>query len=877
MGIKMIEQTNDKQIFDYNIPGFINENNNVGNKSDDFEILQVLGIGGFSCVLKVKSKINSGIYAMKRVDMLSILNQQLDKKYFENEVLILQRLNNPYIIKCYKIFQESNILYFIMEFMNNGDLESFYEAKKALRKSIPEEKLWDIFYKSLYGLDYIHKNGLIHRDIKLQNLFIDDNLNIKIGDFNISVLQNVFSAQKFLNQNVVSSLLNNNTDAGTDGYKAPEIKFGNYNEKVDVYSMGISFFELAYGCKPYEKFPKERFYQQNKYSKELNNLIDKMIVINPKNRISSNDAYLIAKKYFIKKFLKNTAIEVILNCFYNFPNFTEYFSNNEYMEFLTDEKREIGTNVFNIIQSLKDNRKDDTDNGLYELRKIMTRSGLKNIKDNEEIDPGKFISFFIKKLNSELNEINNIVIDPNDKKQYLYFVNTHLFNKGEEENVFHEFNKIYNKRLLSLISRNFFSILKTERQCKKCNYIGFNYTMIHFIPINLDILNKKLNNLNNNNIKDLFTCLSKDHININKDKSIVCQKCKKVQEHIESKKFYHTAKNLIIIFDRGENYENQTFINYDEELILTGQEVERYMQLKYELIGIIEKYEINNQKKYISLVKKDNKWISNEGKICNFENTKNIGTVIALFYYCTNDDLILQPYFSDILMDNNNNFYDQNGNYSQINNINPLFNINYFNNNYIQQNNQNIMNNNGMQMNNMMNNMMNNNGMQMNMMNNMMNNNGMQMNMMNNNRMQMNMNNNMMNNNGMQMNMMNNMMNNNGIQINTNNNMMNNNGMQMNMNNNMMNNNGMQMNMNNNMMNNNGIQMNMNNNIMNNNGIINSTGSINSNMMMNSDEFINNNELINSNISINSGVGNNMNNNNLNNNIMGVNTFMHFN
>ena len=312
----MIEQTNDKQIFDYNIPGFINENNNVGNTSEDFEILQVLGGGGFSQVLKVKSKINSRIYAMKKVDMLNILmNQKLDKKYFENEVLILQRLNNPYIIKCHKIFQESNILYFIMEFMNNGDLESFNKAKIALRKSIPEEKLWDIFYKSLCGLDYIHKKGLIHRDIKLQNLFIDDNLNIKIGDFNISVLKNVFLAQKFLGQNVVISMLNNNTDAGTDGYKAPEIRFGNYNEKVDVYSMGVSFFELAYGCKPYEQYPKEKYYQQDKYSKELNNLINRMINTNPNNRISSNEAYLIAKKNFIKKFLKNTAIEATLNCF----------------------------------------------------------------------------------------------------------------------------------------------------------------------------------------------------------------------------------------------------------------------------------------------------------------------------------------------------------------------------------------------------------------------------------------------------------------------------------------------------------------------------------------------------------------------------------
>ncbi len=255
MGINIIEQQNEEPFFEYKIPGFINEDNKLGNSSGDYAILQVLGGGGFSSVLKVKSKINSKIYAMKKVDMNKILNvQQLDQKYFDNEVQILQRLSHPNIIKCYRIFKENQYLYFIMEFMNNGDLESFYKANNRLKLRIPEEKLWDIYFKCLNGLNEIHKQGLIHRDIKLQNLFIDDKLNIKIGDFNISVSKNAYFAQKFLqsnNMNNVNNLLNKGTNAGTDGYRAPEIVTHKYNEKVDVYSMGISFFELAYGCKPY--------------------------------------------------------------------------------------------------------------------------------------------------------------------------------------------------------------------------------------------------------------------------------------------------------------------------------------------------------------------------------------------------------------------------------------------------------------------------------------------------------------------------------------------------------------------------------------------------------------------------------------------------
>ena len=281
-----------------------------------------------------------------------------------------------------------------------------------------------------------------------------------------------YLAQKFLQSNNVNNLnklICGYTDAGTDGYMAPEIRFGKYDEKVDVYSMGITFFELSYGCKPYQfGIQKENFYNQKIYSSELNNLIDKMIQKDVKNRISSNEAYLIAKKIYIKKFVKNSAIEATLKCLYNFPNFMEYFCNNDYVEFLVDNKREIGTTVFSIIQSLKDNKKDDLNDLLYKLRSSMTKSGLNILKDNEEIDLGKFISFSIKKLNTELNEIIKVDNNPKDIEQYKYFINSYIFPNGEEETIFNDFINIYSRRILSLITRNFFSVIKTQRECKFC-------------------------------------------------------------------------------------------------------------------------------------------------------------------------------------------------------------------------------------------------------------------------------------------------------------------------------------------------------------------------------------------------------------------------
>ena len=666
----MIEQKNGEQIFEYQFPGFINENNYFGDKPDDYEVLQVLGEGGFGQVLKVKSKNALGTYAMKKVDMAKILEGKNEEehweKYFENEVMILQRLNNPNVCKCYKIFQDNNYLYFIMELMNNGDLKSYYAANKLLNIHIQEEKLWDIFYKCLSGLLYIHKEGLIHRDIKLENLFLDDNLQIKIGDFNVSVAINEASAQKFVQDaNKIKNMLSAVTEVGSGGYMAPEIRDPNgYDQKVDIFSMGISFFELMYWCKPYDyDVNKQNFYDQNIYSKEINNFVDKMIEKKPTNRMKSNDAYVIAKRYFIDKFVKNSSINSVMYCLNNFQNFNEYFLNQSYKNFLTDNKRPISKSVYNVIQSLNFfNNKNLIDENMYELRKNLINEGLDVKKDNEEIEPGKFIFFLINKLNSDLNEIINSKLYAYDPEQFWVLSSTYKFSQNNSENTFNLLLNSYNKRLLSLISRNFFNIIKTKKECFVCRNQSFSFSMFDFIPFNVEIISKKLQSNNNLSVKKAFECLLNSSIILTKEKNIFCDRCHCITQHLESKKFYHTAKNLIIVFDRGENLEQKQFINFDEQLILTNNEVERYNKVNYVLLGIICKIENKKENEYVSFVLKQNKWVSNKNKYnlsdinLNLDYIKKIGIVVSLFYYSFDDSMVLYSQ-SDIESYKNNNNY----------------------------------------------------------------------------------------------------------------------------------------------------------------------------------------------------------------------------
>ena len=165
------------------------DDSQMGDKSDDFEILRKLGEGAFGKVFKVRSKINNKVYAMKKLNIKEIRDDN-EKAYqlTMNETAILERLSHPHIIKYYKKFTEGNFLYIIIEFAANGDIEGFIEAHKKFNKHISEEVLWNIFLQCMGALAYAHKEEVIHRDIKPANLLMDNNMVVKLGDFGVSNL-----------------------------------------------------------------------------------------------------------------------------------------------------------------------------------------------------------------------------------------------------------------------------------------------------------------------------------------------------------------------------------------------------------------------------------------------------------------------------------------------------------------------------------------------------------------------------------------------------------------------------------------------------------------------------------------------------------------
>jgi NIMA (never in mitosis gene a)-related kinase len=216
--------------------------NSMGDKFEDFEVLQLLGEGAFGKVLKVSSLINQKIYAMKILDLKGKENDSMSKedkeKYFISEIELLKKLDHSNIVKYYKSFRENEQLYIIMEYFDNGDLDDYIRVLKNEKKQKKEE-IWNIFYQCMSGLNYLHSMGVIHRDISPQNIFMTKNKIIKIGDFGVSA--------KFKDKEILKKITSlKDTVVGKAEFMAPEVSNKCYNEKSDIFSMGCVFYKILF-------------------------------------------------------------------------------------------------------------------------------------------------------------------------------------------------------------------------------------------------------------------------------------------------------------------------------------------------------------------------------------------------------------------------------------------------------------------------------------------------------------------------------------------------------------------------------------------------------------------------------------------------------
>jgi len=260
-------------------------------KVNDFEPLKVIGRGSFGKVLQVRYKRNNKIYAMKVLNKRTILERN-EVAHTQAEKSILMKLDNPFLVHLYYSFQTTDKLYFIMDFVNGGEL--FFHLQKD--KTFSPERV--LFYSAeiLLGLEYLHEQGVIYRDLKPENILLTSGGHICMTDFGIS------------KEGLHCKDDRTATFCGTPEYLAPEVLEGKgYGKAVDWWSFGTLIFEMMTGLPPfyseevqlmYKKIMTQPLHIPDKISPDAANLLQALLERDPAKRLS-DPAVIKAHPYFV--------------------------------------------------------------------------------------------------------------------------------------------------------------------------------------------------------------------------------------------------------------------------------------------------------------------------------------------------------------------------------------------------------------------------------------------------------------------------------------------------------------------------------------------------------------------------------------------------
>ena len=237
-----------------------------------------LGMGGFGEVYEFIIIETNEKRAAKIISNSKIDDPQSQSSYFY-EKKFNELLGFKYLCKCYNIFNDEQNTYFILDYMKNKTLNELNEKRR-----LTELEIKHYCFELLLAIEYLHKMNIIHRDIKLSNVLLNENMEVRLCDFGLAI-DNGVKEQKNI--------------CGTLNYIAPELynKKGGlkYSFKTDIWAFGVLMYSLFFKKTPFKKEPKKKtdyntqnidvsFPKDVYISKEAKDLLKKILVKDPDNR-----------------------------------------------------------------------------------------------------------------------------------------------------------------------------------------------------------------------------------------------------------------------------------------------------------------------------------------------------------------------------------------------------------------------------------------------------------------------------------------------------------------------------------------------------------------------------------------------------------------
>lgn len=265
------------------------------NKLGRYVLESILGQGAMGVVYKALDPEIGRRVAIKtiRLDLAdtSFEEKELRERFF-NEARSAGTMSHPNIVTVYDVGYESHIAFIAMEYIEGNDLKEYM----TIKKDIPFKEMFRVVYSVAKGLDYSSSKGIIHRDIKPANILLTDDGNVKISDFGIAKLP-------------TSTVTQSGMLMGTPAYVSPEQVMGtSLDVRSDLYSLGVIFYELVTGKRPFvgdpttvifqvvQSPPPEPKFKLEGVPRDLKSVILKILAKKPEERYQSGEEFIEAIK-----------------------------------------------------------------------------------------------------------------------------------------------------------------------------------------------------------------------------------------------------------------------------------------------------------------------------------------------------------------------------------------------------------------------------------------------------------------------------------------------------------------------------------------------------------------------------------------------------
>ena len=368
-----------------------------------------LGSGAFGKVVLGNHIITGETVAIKILDKIILNQTPEDYELVKKEMSILKLVKHKYVIQLYEILQTPNHIFIIMEYCDGKDIMDYILSKNFLSES----DALKYFQQLINALFYLHSQNIAHRDIKIDNILLDRNKNLKLIDFGLSTK---YSDNKLLDQ-----------PCGTIVYSAPEVLEGQpyHGMLADVWSSGIVLYGMISGYLPFsdndDNINKKliiegKIEMPDNISPWLKDLLKHMLDVNPMTRYTLQDI----KEHPWFNMNDYILIQGIIIGYHNIPvdedilDLCEYynFDKNKVRQSIINNKFDSGSALYYLlvrqrskkgITSVSDLYSEKFINYIYNNKNLIMNNNKKSINKNKE------------NKNENVNKEEETIIDKNEK------------------------------------------------------------------------------------------------------------------------------------------------------------------------------------------------------------------------------------------------------------------------------------------------------------------------------------------------------------------------------------------------------------------------------------------------------------------------------